>query len=88
MNEQEITDQLTKEGFGEVSVYEDKPDFEYATHTHEKLTAHFILAGSMNLTDVSGTKELAVGERFDIPAGTVHSAKMGHLGCKYVIGEK
>ncbi len=88
MNEQEITEQLVKEGFGEVSVYEDGPGFEYAVHTHEKLTAHVILAGSMKLVDVKGVKELVVGERFDIPSGTVHSAKMGSEGCKYLIAEK
>ncbi|MFA5991329.1 MAG: hypothetical protein WC794_03735 [Candidatus Doudnabacteria bacterium] len=88
MNEQEITDQLVKEGFGEVAVYADSAGFEYATHTHEKLTAHVILVGEMELTDKNGTKKLIAGERFDIPAGTTHSVKMGSLGCKYIIGEK
>jgi hypothetical protein len=28
------------------------------------------------------------GERFDVPAGAVHSAIIGPEGCLYVIGEK
>jgi len=84
----EIMEQLVKEGFGGVTTYQDAPGFEYSEHTHEKFAVHVILEGSMVLTDKNGTKELKAGERFDIPAGTTHSAKMGPQGCKYVVGEK
>jgi len=87
-NEQEIKDQLTKEGFGGIATYQDAPNFEYSEHTHEKFAVHVILEGSMILTDANGTKKLTAGERFDIPAGTMHCAKMGPEGCKYVVGEK
>ena len=88
MNEQEIIEQLKAEGFNDVEVYEDKPDFEYAEHTHEKAGVHIILQGEMTLTEKDGSKTYKAGERINIPSGTVHSAKMGEQGCKYAVGEK
>jgi mannose-6-phosphate isomerase-like protein (cupin superfamily) len=88
MNEQEIIGQLKAEGFSEVEVYEDKPDFEYAEHTHEKAGVHIILQGEMTLIDKNGSKTFKAGDRIDILSGTVHSAKMGSLGCKYLVAEK
>lgn len=88
INQQETIDQLAKEGFGDIEVYEDKPNLEYAKHTHEKLTVHVIVSGGMMLTDANENKELVAGERFDIPAGTIHSAKIGPEGCKYIVAEK
>jgi hypothetical protein len=42
----------------------------------------------MQLTMDGAVKTYRVGERCDIPAGAVHSAKMGPQGCRYLIGEK
>jgi mannose-6-phosphate isomerase-like protein (cupin superfamily) len=88
MSEQEITQQLTSEGFTDVYVWEDGPNVEYPEHTHEKLTAHVIISGEMILKDNGGEKTLKSGQRLDIPAGTVHSAIMGPQGCRYAVGEK
>jgi mannose-6-phosphate isomerase-like protein (cupin superfamily) len=88
MTEQEYKNQLEKEGFKDIYVWEDGPLVEYPKHTHEKFTTHIILEGEMTLADSSGAKVLKVGDRLDILAGTVHSAKMGQEGCKYLVGEK
>lgn len=89
INEQEAKDLLVKEGFGNINVWQDGPNFEYGQHTHEKLTAHIILEGEMLLTDHLGQeKTIKAGDRLDIPAGTIHKAKMGAVGCKYAVGEK
>jgi quercetin dioxygenase-like cupin family protein len=88
MTEQEIKDGLTNEGFTVIYVWEDKANAEYPEHTHEKLTAHVIEHGEITLTDHNGSRTLKEGERFDIPAGTTHSAKCGPEGCKFVVGEK
>jgi quercetin dioxygenase-like cupin family protein len=86
--EEQVREQLTNEGFAPIYVWEDVANAEYPEHTHEKLTAHVVLKGEITLTDKSGTKILKEGERFDIPAGTTHSAKCGPDGCKFVVGEK
>ena len=52
-------------------------------------TAHIILEGEMTLTCGGSTKTYTAGERPpDVPAGAVHSARIGPSGCRYLIGEK
>ena len=81
--------QLRQEGFRRVYVWEDGPDALYADHTHPMDTAHIILEGEMTLTCGGSTVTYVAGERPpDVPAGAVHSARMGPKGCRYVIGEK
>ena len=88
MQEKDWVELLKDEGFSDVYIWEDKPNFEYPEHTHEKLGVHVILAGEMELLDSKGGKRvLHTGQRLDIPAGTAHSAKMGPEGCRYVVGE-
>ncbi len=52
-------------------------------------TAHIVLEGEMTLTCNGVTATYKAGERApDVPAGAVHSARMGNRGCRYLIGEK
>jgi quercetin dioxygenase-like cupin family protein len=81
--------QLRDEGFRRVYVWEDSPHALYPDHTHAVDTAHVILAGEMTLACQGTTATYAAGERPpDVPAGIVHSARMGPDGCRYLIGEK
>jgi mannose-6-phosphate isomerase-like protein (cupin superfamily) len=80
--------QLHVEGFLHTYVWQDGPNVFYADHTHPSETAHIILDGEMTLTQGVATKTYAAGERCDVPAGAVHSARMGACGCRYLIGEK
>jgi mannose-6-phosphate isomerase-like protein (cupin superfamily) len=79
---------LQGEGFRHTCVWQDGPNALYADHTHERETAHVILDGEMTLTQEGVTRTFIAGERCDVPAGAVHSARMGPQGCRYVIGEK
>jgi len=88
MNLAQLEEQLHAEGFGHTYVWQDGPHAHYADHTHAAETAHIILDGEMNLTMAGESKTYRVGERCDVPAGTVHSARMGPAGCRYLIGEK
>lgn len=88
MNERELAKQLEMEGFGHTFVWQDAPDIHYPDHTHAMETAHVILQGEMMLTRDGRTKTYHAGERCDVPAGVVHSAKMGSRGCRYLIGER
>ena len=80
--------QLHEQGFVHTYVWQDGPNAFYSDHTHPSETAHIILDGEMTLTQVGESKTYSVGERCDVPAGAVHSAKMGPRGCRYLIGEK
>lgn len=80
--------QLHDEGFLHTYVWQDGPDTFYPDHRHASETAHVILSGEMMLTQAGVTKTYGTGERCDVPAGAVHSARMGPQGCRYLIGEK
>lgn len=79
---------LRDEGFGATYVCEDGPNAFYPDHTHSTLTAHIILEGEMTVTSAGTAQACKPGDRFDVPARTVHSACMGPSGCRYLIGEK
>lgn len=86
---QALEEQLRQEGFRHVYVWQDGPHAFYADHTHAVATAHIILDGEMTLTCGGSTVTYSAGERLpDVPAGAVHSARMGPHGCRYLIGEK
>ena len=79
---------LREEGFTMTYVWEDGPNVFYPGHTHSLTTAHIILEGEMTVTCEGNTQVVNEGGRFDVPANTIHSARMGPRGCRYLIGEK
>lgn len=88
MNEKELESLLKDEGFSGIFVHTDRPGAHYPDHTHSGITAHIVLDGEITVSSEGSTKTYRVGERFDVPAGTVHSASIGPSGCRYMIGEK
>lgn len=88
LDEKTLVGQLHREGFSHTFVWQDGPNAYYSEHTHETETAHIILTGEMSLTMNNRTATYRPGERCDVPAGVVHSAKMGPRGCRYVVGER
>lgn len=81
--------QLREEGFRHIYVWQDGPYASYPDHTHAVDTAHIILEGEMTLSCGGSTGTYEAGERPpDVPAGAVHSARMGPRGCRYLIGER
>jgi mannose-6-phosphate isomerase-like protein (cupin superfamily) len=88
MNLAQLEEQLHGEGFGHTYVWQDGPHAHYSDHTHAAETAHIILEGEMSLTMAGESRTYRAGERCDVPAGAVHSARMGPAGCRYLIGEK
>jgi len=88
MNEKELESLLEDEGFSGVFVHTDAPDAYYPEHTHGGVTAHIVLEGEITVSSEGVTKTYRAGERFDVPRGAVHSARIGLAGCRYMIGEK
>jgi mannose-6-phosphate isomerase-like protein (cupin superfamily) len=86
--EADFRKQLAAEGFSHVFVWEDGPGVFYSDHTHAGLTAHIILDGEMTVTTNGSSKTYRAGDRCDVPAGAIHSARMGLRGCRYLVGEK
>ena len=88
MDVKALEKQLREEGFSHTYIWQDRPHTLYPEHTHPTETAHIILEGEMTLTMDGQTHTFCAGERCDVPAETVHAAKMGPAGCRYLIGEK
>jgi mannose-6-phosphate isomerase-like protein (cupin superfamily) len=88
MDERKLEDQLHREGFAHTYVWQDRPNAAYPDNTHATETAHIILEGEMTLTMAGRSATYRTGERCDVPARAVHAARMGPLGCRYLIGEK
>jgi quercetin dioxygenase-like cupin family protein len=88
MDERELAKKLVREGFTQTFVWEDRPNAFYPEHTHADETAHIILNGDLALTMNGKTETCRAGGRCDVPAGAMHSAKIGSQGCRYLIGEK
>lgn len=88
MNEKELEKLLKDEGFSGIFAHTDGPDAYYPEHTHSGITAHIVLEGEITVSSQGGTKTYRAGERFDVPASSVHSARIGPSGCRYMIGEK
>jgi quercetin dioxygenase-like cupin family protein len=78
---------LYKEGFKTVFVWEDRPNAKYSAHTHPCKTVHIVLKGSITITSEGEVKTCRPFERFDVEANTIHSALIGSEGCTYIIGE-
>lgn len=87
MDEAKLARGLEQEGFRQTYVWQDAPNASYPDHTHATETAHVILSGEMTLTMDGVSRTYRAGERCDVPAGAVHSARMGPVGCRYLVGE-
>ena len=88
MDEANLANSLEDEGFHQTYVWQDGPNASYPDHTHPTETAHLILSGQMTLTMEGQSHTYRASERCDVPAGTVHSARMGPGGCRYLVGER
>lgn len=88
MNEEQLAWRLREEGYTRTYIWRDPPLASYPDHTHAVQTAHVILEGEMTLSMDGQTHTFRSGERCDVPAGTLHSARIGSAGCRYLIGEK
>jgi quercetin dioxygenase-like cupin family protein len=88
MDEKQLARALEQGGFGHTYVWEDGPNASYPDHTHAAETAHIILSGEMTVTMDGRSRTYRADERCDVPAGAVHSARMGPSGCRYFIGER
>lgn len=88
MDETTIRAALAREGFTGLFVWRDAPGATYPEHTHGGETAHVVLDGEITILAEGETRTYRAGDRFDVPAGQVHAARVGPGGCRYVVGER
>jgi quercetin dioxygenase-like cupin family protein len=88
MTEDEWIKKLEEEGYTKIAVHTFEANQTFGDHTHDQQTIHIILKGGMTLTDKTVDTILKTGDRFEIPAGTTHSAVFGPEGCTFIAGVK
>lgn len=77
---------LEREGF-QVYAWADPPGAYYPEHIHPGPEVRVVLEGSITIGFASGTSvTLGPGDRLDVPAGTVHWARVGPEGVRYLCG--
>ena len=79
---------LMTDGYTDIDEWHDNASVIYPAHEHDGDTAHIVVGGSIFITINGEEKEYRAGDRFDIPAHTAHSVRMGGEGCTYIFGEK
>lgn len=85
---QEILEQFKSE-FPHVYEWTDEPGKIYAKHTHKGKVSLYVAKGEVTFffPNTKENKIISKGERFDVPIGVAHSAKVGSEGCSYIVGE-
>ncbi len=73
-----------------VSVYEwqDAAGTVYPEHSHQGKVSIFVTDGSITFDFSGEKKEVKANERFDVPAGKMHSAVVGPQGWIVIVGEE
>ena len=75
----DVAARLTAEGL-DASPWSNGPDDRYAAHAHGYDKVIVVASGSITFGLASGPVSLAVGDRLELPAGTVHDAVVGAGG--------
>lgn len=78
---------MEKEGFLHIYEWRDEPGVEYPAHAHNGAVSMYILDGGLTLRFGEELVILKQGERFDVPVGKEHVAKVGEEGCTFLVGE-
>ncbi len=80
--------QFDVEGYSSVYEWQDSAGTVYPEHEHTNDHAVFVTDGSITFEIGKETREVKAGERYDIPAGTKHSAIVGPDGWIAILAEK
>mmetsp|Transcript_22952 Transcript_22952/g.37766 ORF Transcript_22952/g.37766 Transcript_22952/m.37766 type:complete len:139 (+) Transcript_22952:163-579(+) len=86
-NEWEIMKKLREEGFLHTFATQDVPNAEYMDHKHGTTNAHVVVSGEMEIIMENRVYSVKVGDRVDVPANTLHAARVGPKGCRYIVGQ-
>jgi quercetin dioxygenase-like cupin family protein len=81
----EINQRLVDEGF-EVSRWRDEADARYEAHAHDHDESLWVIEGEIVFGIGGREYPLGPGDRLMLPAGTVHTARVGRQGADYLIG--
>ena len=86
-NQKDLMTRLRGEA-GDCYSWSNGPDDRYAAHSHDYEKVLYCVDGSITfaLEDEGKELELKPGDRMVLPAGTMHSAVVGPVGCTCIEG--
>ncbi|HJQ82939.1 MAG TPA: cupin domain-containing protein [Candidatus Binatia bacterium] len=85
--EDALRERLARDGF-DAFTWEDAAGADYRPHSHDHDESLWVLDGEITF-GVAGTDyRLGPGDRLMLPAGTMHTARTGRDGARYLIGQR
>jgi quercetin dioxygenase-like cupin family protein len=92
MDENALIERFTTDGSDKVWIYDAEPNEIDDDHEHDYDTTLAILKGDIQIVLAYGDSILNIkylpGSEIEIPRNTLHAAKVGPEGCRYVVAEK
>ena len=82
-----LTDRLAADGF-ESFTWSDPPGADYTAHAHDHDESLWVIEGEITFGADGKDLRLGPGDRLMLPKGTVHTARAGSQGARYLIGER
>ena len=68
--------------------WSDPPDADYSPHAHDHDESLWVIEGEITFGAEGKELHLGPGDRLMLPKSTVHTARAGHRGARYLIGER
>jgi quercetin dioxygenase-like cupin family protein len=72
----------------EAFVWRDEPGADYQPHAHDHDESLWVIAGEITFGAGGEEFRLGPGDRLMLPRGTVHTARAGRDGARYLIGQR
>jgi quercetin dioxygenase-like cupin family protein len=86
MSEDEFRAQIAAEGYPEVRAISYEPNQSPELHTHEFDAKGIVLGGALTIVLDAGPTTFAVGEVYEVPAGTRHAEHTGDVPTSVIVG--
>jgi len=78
---------LAEDGF-DAFVWRDEPRADYEAHAHDRDESLWVIEGEIVFGVAGEEYRLGPGDRLMLPRGTVHTARAGAEGARYLIGQR
>jgi quercetin dioxygenase-like cupin family protein len=78
---------LEADGF-DAFTWEDAAGADYRAHAHDHDESLWVIEGEMTFGADGKELRLGPGDRLMLPRGTIHTARAGREGARYLIGQR
>lgn len=86
-SESKLRRRLEADGYA-VWAWSDLPGASYEPHTHDEDESIWVVEGRIDFEVGGRAYPLRAGDRLMLPRGTVHTARVGGGGARYLVGQR